>query len=83
MEDVQQGDVRLRPHGLARQAEARHQVPGRHGQPRPIGRSLISERLAQTLGLQLHPTSLSIKAAQGSRIQIKGETNTVTFAIDM
>ena len=47
-----------------------------------LGRSLISERLAQTLGLQLHPTSLSIKAAQGSRIQIKGETNTVTFAIE-
>ena len=47
-----------------------------------LGRSLISERLAQTLGLQLHPTSLTIKAAQGSKIQIKGETNSIKFYIE-
>ena len=47
-----------------------------------LGRSLISERLAQTLGLQLHPTVLTIKAAQGSKVQIKGETNQMTFVME-
>ena len=46
-----------------------------------LGRSLVSEKLAQSLKWQINPCKHSIKAAQGSRVVILGETNAVNFII--
>ena len=46
-----------------------------------LGRSLVSEKFAQTLKWQTHPCQHSIKSAQGSRVTILGETNAVSFIV--
>ena len=46
-----------------------------------LGRSLISEKFAQTLKWESHPCKHSIKSAQGNRVTITGETNPVSFVI--
>ena len=45
------------------------------------GRSLISEKFAKTLNLQLHPCEYSIRTAQGGPVTILGETNPLQFAM--
>ena len=45
------------------------------------GRSLISEKFAKTLNLQLHPCKYSIRTAQGGLVTILGETNPLQFVI--
>ena len=47
-----------------------------------LGRSLISEKLATSLKLQVHPCKHSIKSAQGSKVTILGETNPMVFMIE-
>ena len=46
-----------------------------------LGRSLVSERLAQSLKWQINPCKHSIKSAQGNKVVILGETNAVSFVI--
>ena len=45
------------------------------------GKSLISEKFAKTLNLQLHPCKYSIRTAQGGQVTILGETNPLQFAM--
>ena len=45
------------------------------------GKSLISEKFAKTLNLQLHPCKYSIRTAQGGPVTILGETNPLKFAL--
>ena len=47
-----------------------------------LGRSLISEKLATSLRLQIHPCKHSIKSAQGNKVTILGETNPMAFMIE-
>ena len=46
------------------------------------GRSLISEKLAKTLNLELHECKYSIRTAQGGKVKILGETNPLKFVME-
>ena len=46
-----------------------------------LGRSLVSEKFAQSLKWQTHPCKHSIKAAEGSKVTILGETNDISFIV--
>ena len=46
------------------------------------GRSLISDKLAKTLNLELHECSYSIRTAQGGKVKILGETNALKFVME-